>query len=491
MTESVTVPAGWYPDPTGRHQYRYWHGADWTDLVSDAGRTSSDPPVAVLPVPAVSPDEPVPAPDATPPSAAATPSDAATSATAAAAPVAWAPPSGPPVAAPPPPGPPVAAPPPPGVHGMPLPPPGVPFGPLTAQPSPGPRRAWWAVPVAIVAVLLLVAGVGTWVIWTRPGPGPVGLATSTVTARSVSLTWVRPKTDKAPQRYVVRRNGVEITRTTGETTYIDTGLSPLTDYRYQVLAVVDGKLSHPTGELVASTLPESPYGLTSGEVTTTSVVVSWSAPSGPRPDFYVVQRDGADFVTLGGDTLTYRDSALAPKTDVAYAVVAVTKGRHSDPTPTLQVTTLEPPAADARLQHSWDVTLTISKSTSSKAKVGLTDTGNWMFTPRCATGACAVDVSGDVAGRPFSMTLNRSGALYKGSAKAHVARCVNADVSNNLDLTVKVTAGDMSDTTWTASNWTGNLTLSIPYTTVGNYYCPAQTITFAVSPDYVTADPTT
>ena len=34
---------GWNPDPTGRHEYRYWDGTRWTDDVSDNGVTSVDP----------------------------------------------------------------------------------------------------------------------------------------------------------------------------------------------------------------------------------------------------------------------------------------------------------------------------------------------------------------------------------------------------------------------------------------------------------------
>ena len=34
---------GWHPDPTGRHEYRYWEGGAWTDDVSDGGATSVDP----------------------------------------------------------------------------------------------------------------------------------------------------------------------------------------------------------------------------------------------------------------------------------------------------------------------------------------------------------------------------------------------------------------------------------------------------------------
>jgi hypothetical protein len=36
-------PAGWHPDPTGRHDHRWWDGTTWTDQVSDAGTAGTDP----------------------------------------------------------------------------------------------------------------------------------------------------------------------------------------------------------------------------------------------------------------------------------------------------------------------------------------------------------------------------------------------------------------------------------------------------------------
>jgi uncharacterized protein YxjI len=42
----VTTPSvlpGWYPDPAGRHEYRYWDGALWTDQVASHGRQGVDP----------------------------------------------------------------------------------------------------------------------------------------------------------------------------------------------------------------------------------------------------------------------------------------------------------------------------------------------------------------------------------------------------------------------------------------------------------------
>jgi hypothetical protein len=40
---AVAQPAGWNPDPSGRHEQRYWNGTGWTDDVSDAGVAAKDP----------------------------------------------------------------------------------------------------------------------------------------------------------------------------------------------------------------------------------------------------------------------------------------------------------------------------------------------------------------------------------------------------------------------------------------------------------------
>jgi Domain of unknown function (DUF4389)/Protein of unknown function (DUF2510) len=40
---AVTAPAQWYPDPMGRHQYRYWDGERWSPHVSDDGQSGYDP----------------------------------------------------------------------------------------------------------------------------------------------------------------------------------------------------------------------------------------------------------------------------------------------------------------------------------------------------------------------------------------------------------------------------------------------------------------
>jgi hypothetical protein len=39
----MTTAPGWHPDPSGRHQHRFWDGTTWTDQVADNGVTGVDP----------------------------------------------------------------------------------------------------------------------------------------------------------------------------------------------------------------------------------------------------------------------------------------------------------------------------------------------------------------------------------------------------------------------------------------------------------------
>ncbi len=48
------TPANWYPDPSGRHEHRYWDGAQWTEHVSDHGRQGVDPITDSAPLPTTS-----------------------------------------------------------------------------------------------------------------------------------------------------------------------------------------------------------------------------------------------------------------------------------------------------------------------------------------------------------------------------------------------------------------------------------------------------
>ncbi len=38
----LVAPSGWYPDPSGRHERRYWHDGRWTEHVGNGGRRSAE-----------------------------------------------------------------------------------------------------------------------------------------------------------------------------------------------------------------------------------------------------------------------------------------------------------------------------------------------------------------------------------------------------------------------------------------------------------------
>jgi len=43
IARALAAPAGaWHPDPSGRHELRWWDGGRWTETVSDRGQVGTD-----------------------------------------------------------------------------------------------------------------------------------------------------------------------------------------------------------------------------------------------------------------------------------------------------------------------------------------------------------------------------------------------------------------------------------------------------------------
>ena len=73
MSDSNTTPAGWYRDPFGQGDGRYWNGIQWTDAISRGGVTLNLPPdptqATIPPVPGTELRAPTPATAAPQPAA--------------------------------------------------------------------------------------------------------------------------------------------------------------------------------------------------------------------------------------------------------------------------------------------------------------------------------------------------------------------------------------------------------------------------------------
>lgn len=465
MSTPTMTPSGWYPDPSHRHEYRYWNGKDWSSQVSDRGRMMSDSEIQ-------RPSSPAGAPTAHP---LATPTPAP------------APPTWPEAASP---KPPLATPP------APIPP--GPKGPsreqmATTKPSPAPAtagagRPGWVVPlIAIIAGLALIAGLVIWAPWAPKGPpAPTAVRAHSPNATSVLVQWAPSKGSPVADHYLIQRNGVRVGSVLSTTTsYQDTGLAPATTYRYSIVAVSGTTKGDPSADLKVSTLAAGPVGFSAGTVTTNSVTIQWSRPA-TAPDSYAILRDGTAIGAAPGNVTSYKDTGLVPATAYPYTVMGVSGGVRSAPSSVLVVRTLTPPVSAARLQGSWTVIAKVVSSGGGTLTVGTTRTGTWQFAPKCTVGPCPVVVSGEFGSHPFTVTLARSGAVYTGTNKAHITHCGDSpnmkDVMNTVTLaiTVKKAATD-TDQAWTATSWVGTMKIDSPYTPAGAVFCPAQSVTSSLT----------
>ena len=327
---------------------------------------------------------------------------------------------------------------------------------------------------------------------------PTGLNASPTTATTVRLTWSEPATGPAPESWVVIRDGSEVATVEGTTTsYLDEELRPSQSYTYEVIASSGTSRSTPSTELVARTLPATPTALKATAQTTTTVLITWSYPDGLSPETFVVLRDGAEVGTVPGSARAFTDKGIAPATTHEYTVAAFSGGLRSETSAPDQVATLTPAAADARLQGTYDVDGTITKSTAgitlgSAAALGQDVWSTWTFTPSCTSGACNTVVNGRLAGHPFTMTLVRKGAVYSGTTKAHISHCAGLsgeiEVTNTVALQLTVRSGELRSGAWDAATWAATLRVTSPYTAAGRsgsaqYYCPSGSLTASLTGD--------
>ena len=228
MATPPMPPAGWYADPSGRHEYRYWDGTYWTAGVADGGIAAADLPQG----------PPPPAQQAT---AGFSPAQQATAG--------FSPAQEP--ATP-------AVPPLPGeISSVPPLPAGLTPATAGVPPATELQRRRWVLPAAIltVVVLGLVTGLVIWAPWKSPPLlRPTGLTPGTSTFSSVAFHWSDPPTGPLPDKYLILSNGAVIGSVPGTvTSYRTTGLAPDTSYPYRVVAERGGKRSARSALLVVRT----------------------------------------------------------------------------------------------------------------------------------------------------------------------------------------------------------------------------------------------
>jgi len=230
-----------------------------------------------------------------------------------------------------------------------------------------------------------------------------------------------------------------------------------------------------------------PTGLKAGTATTTSVKFHWSDPaSGPPPDKYQVLSSGKLVGTVAGNVTSYRVGGLAPATAYQYRVAALRGGKRSPLSAVLTVNTTAPPVSAARWQGHWSVNIKIVKGADAlrgKGAKGWVE--SWHASPRCPSGPCTVQLTGDLNRHPITATLTRAGAVYTGKTKAKIFQCGKpADaVPIKATLTIQITlrGGQPSGHAWVASAWDGHMVIDSPYTSTSTFYCNAFSLTTSLS----------
>lgn len=355
------------------------------------------------------------------------------------------------------------------------------------------RKAFIIAGIAFAVVVVLVVALFAWAPWVKPSPKiPGNLRASSPTASSVQVQWDASVGSPKPDRYLLQRDGKQIAIVpAAQTSYVDKGLTPGVQYKYSVASETGSRHSAQSAEIKATTTTPSPIAPTAGKATISSLTFSWTPPAdAPTPTKYVVMRNGATVKEVPGTTTSFEDTGLTFGTAYRYQVSAAWGDAVSDPSPELEMTTATPSATQARLAGDFDVSIKVTASGGNVGS-GQSWTDSWTFNPKCASGPCAVIAYGDVSpsgftSHTFKIGLNREpGGVYAGAGRAHITHCgpegQRVSITDVVNVRLTVKTGFMDGSTWAVDTFTGSMRIDSPYTTVGSYFCPAQSMNTTIS----------
>ena len=193
-------------------------------------------------------------------------------------------------------------------------------------------------------------------------PGQVTGLTLSATSSNISASWNAPTSGAAVTAYEQQYRAVgsatwntHTRNVTGNSTdleaYFYIGISPDTDYEVVITAIAAGVEGAPSATVTTHTLaipapPGPTTALTAGSITSTSVFLSWTAPtSGGAPDGYQVEDrtppgSGAWVDPFGiGGAVSCTKTGLSPSTTYEFHVFAYNAGGSGDPSPSITITT--------------------------------------------------------------------------------------------------------------------------------------------------------
>ena len=192
---------------------------------------------------------------------------------------------------------------------------------------------------------------------------PTGLTVTNVSDTTVTVSWIAPGDGGSPiTGYMMEKSTVPITQmsvhewntNTPNTTYTYTGLTPNTEYAFDVAAVNAIGYSPPSARVTTTTsagttAPDIPTGLTVTGVTSTTVTVSWTAPTsdgGSPITGYMMEKSTVPITQMSvhewntnTPNTTYTYTGLTPNTEYAFDVATVNAIGYSPPSARVTTTT--------------------------------------------------------------------------------------------------------------------------------------------------------
>jgi YVTN family beta-propeller protein len=260
---------------------------------------------------------------------------------------------------------------------------------------------------------------------TLPGgaPGaPTGLTVGSVTTTTIPLTWTNPS-GTLVNNTVYYFSGASCTghvtavsMGSAATSYTITGLASATEYAVEVTAWTASGQSPDSSCVDGTTLPTAPTSPAASPVSSTSITVTWTNPSGTLTDNYVFWEAGsscssATKVDIGSVVTTYTKTALSSNTLYCFYVQAVSAGGPSASSSIVTATTPVVPAAPTGLAPTGETTTTISIGWTNPTTGGLVNNTVYYTTASGCTGVLtAISMGGVVTS--YTITGLSGGTTY-------------------------------------------------------------------------------
>ena len=303
---------------------------------------------------------------------------------------------------------------------------------------------------------------------TLPGP-PTGLGFLSITTTSLTASWTNPSGTLVNDT-VFRWTGISCSGTVTATSLgapgtssTQSGLNPATAYSVEVAAWSAGGSSVTTSCATEATLPNAPTGLSATVITSTSVTLTWTNPSGTLVNDTVYRWTGASCsgtvtaTSLGTSGITNVQSGLASDTQFSFGVAAWSIGGTSALSTCVHATTL--PGSPTGLTPGAITTTTIALAWTNPGGV-LTNSTVYRWT----SGACSGTVHATSLGS--AMTSDTQSGLVEATTYSFAVSAWGSGGTSGLSNCVTTSTLATSVTFLT-------LVLATPYTLLVNWTNPA------------------